>query len=132
MARYVVDTHALLFYLADSSKLGAAVDAALNDPNSELILPAIAWAEAFWIVSSRNLGLTTTDLRVAIDSDSRVTVSPLTREIVERAHALSAISEMHDRQIAATAMALADAGLPVTLLTKDADIVASGIVTTAW
>jgi PIN domain nuclease of toxin-antitoxin system len=107
VAKFIVDTHALLWFLADDPKLGSTVDAAFKDPNSELILPAIALAEALWIVSSRpQLGLAPKDLLFAIQSDSRVSVHPLTQKLVEIAHSLSSISEMHDRQIVATALYL--------------------------
>jgi PIN domain nuclease of toxin-antitoxin system len=48
--RHVVDTHALLWFLGGSARLGATARIVLGDPNSLLILPATALAEACWIV----------------------------------------------------------------------------------
>jgi hypothetical protein len=45
---------------------------------------------------------------------------------------LSAINEMHDRQIAATALVLAGKGEVVQLLTCDQNIIASGLVAIVW
>jgi len=50
--KYVVDTHALFWYLGNSPRLGPGADAALSAPDSELVLPAIALAEACWIIES--------------------------------------------------------------------------------
>jgi PIN domain nuclease of toxin-antitoxin system len=48
--KYVVDTHALIWFLEGNPRLGASAKTVLMDPISELILPAIALAEAVWIV----------------------------------------------------------------------------------
>ncbi|MDM3844448.1 MAG: hypothetical protein PT116_05225 [Aphanizomenon gracile PMC638.10] len=45
---------------------------------------------------------------------------------------LSAINEMHDRQITATALVLASKGEVVQLLTCDQNITASGLVAIVW
>ncbi|WP_228039235.1 hypothetical protein [Dolichospermum sp. LEGE 00240] len=45
---------------------------------------------------------------------------------------LSAINEMHDRQIAATALVLASKGEVVRLLTCDKNITTSGLVAIVW
>jgi hypothetical protein len=47
---------------------------------------------------------------------------PLTRAILDRILVLIAINEMHDRQIVATALVLADQGERVALLTRDKNI----------
>ena len=45
---------------------------------------------------------------------------------------MSAIPEMHDRQIAATALRVIDRGGTAVLLTKDANITGSGLVPVMW
>ena len=45
---------------------------------------------------------------------------------------LGSIPEMHDRQIAATALRIIDRGGDAILLTKDERILASGIVPVIW
>jgi PIN domain nuclease of toxin-antitoxin system len=43
---FVVDTHALIWHLEDSPKLGHAAARILRDRQSELIIPTIVLAEA--------------------------------------------------------------------------------------
>ncbi|GEM_PF-4182047 len=45
---------------------------------------------------------------------------------------LAVINETHDRQIMATALVLMDAGETVVLLTRDANMTASGLVPILW
>src|SRR5215210_169969 len=106
--KHVVDTHALLWFLADSSRLSAAADAALSDPGSELVLPAIALAEACWIVERGRVPLSVAELLGALDADPRIQVYPLDEAVVRKSLGLTTIGEMHDRQIVATALVLID------------------------
>lgn len=85
MARYVLDTHALLWFLTFNPRLGAEAKTAMLDAESELILPAIALAESLWIVEKLKSEITPKDVLSAIDADTRIIVSPLTRDVVERA-----------------------------------------------
>lgn len=132
MATYVVDTHALLWFLTANPRLGEKARNALADPESELVVPAIVLAESLWIVDKLASQITASDVLAAIDADPRISVYPMTRDIVAEAHALSAIAEMHDRQIAATANGVSQSASSVALLTKDEDIIGSGLVPTLW
>jgi len=132
VARYVVDTHALIWFLANSRKLGRNARRALNDPLSELVLPSIALAEALWILSSRKLGVAPAELLLAIDADPRITVYPLTREIVEVAQETDSVAEMHDRQIVATALHFSSGSERCPVLTCDESITVSGVVAVVW
>lgn len=49
--RYVVDAHAVIWYLESNAKLGASAKAILNDTASDLVLPVIALAEAAHVVN---------------------------------------------------------------------------------
>lgn len=109
--KHIVDTHALLWYLADSPRLSTAADAVLQEPTSEIVLPATAYAEACWIVErGRVPALMVSDVRAAVDADPRITIHPLDQAVIDRSQDLTAINEMHDRQIVATTLVLADAG----------------------
>lgn len=48
--RYVVDTHALIWCLEGNARLGSQAAAIFATPSSDLVLPAIAFAETVWIV----------------------------------------------------------------------------------
>lgn len=57
--KHIVDAHALLWHIAGSSRLGLAAKAVMQDPASELVLPAIAYAEACWIADRGRLPMLT-------------------------------------------------------------------------
>lgn len=129
--KYVVDTHALIWFLAADPRLGKNAEKALSNPDSELILPIIALAEGCWIVEIGRTNVpNVTDLLSAIDADPRITVMPLNRAIFDKTLTLSAIHEMHDRQIVATA--LAGQGESVAMLTRDKNIRDSELVPIIW
>ena len=48
--KFIVDTHALIWHLEGRSSIGAAAKAIIDTPESELVLPIIALAEAVFIV----------------------------------------------------------------------------------
>ena len=131
--RYVVDTHALIWFLEDNPRLGSNAKAILTHATSQLILPAIALAEAVWIVERGKTSIpSVADLLSAIDADPRVIIYPLDQAVIEQTILFSAIHEMHDRQIVATAIVLQSQGEIITLLTCDKNIEASGLVSIAW
>jgi predicted nucleic acid-binding protein len=122
----------LLWFLARDPRLGPAAQAILSASDSELILPATVLAEACWIVEHRNVTLTVSDVLAALDADPRLSIVPVTRDIIERCSGLSTIAEMHDRQIVATTLLLIEAGEPAALLTRDVNITTSGLVPVIW
>lgn len=130
--RYIIDTHTLLWYIANDPLLGPSAGLILDDLTSELVLPAIVLAEACFIIERGKVPLALPDLLAAIDSDPRLVFFPLDRALIERTTTLTAIGEMHDRQIVATALALAAQGETVAVLTKDNNITTSGIVPVVW
>ena len=132
-SEYVIDAHALIWYLSGSSRLGTNARTALMDPLSVLYLPIIALAESCWAVERGKTSIPSVATLLAdVDADPRITVVPLDRAILDRAQELTGIGEMHDRQIAATALTLSSTGTQVVLLTCDANITASGMVPIVW
>ncbi|PHJ63573.1 twitching motility protein PilT [Nostoc linckia z18] len=131
--KYVIDTHALIWFLEGNSRLGANAKAILSNPDSQLIIPATTLAEAIWIVERGRTSIPSAkDLISAVETDSRILIYPLDKEVIEMTVNLSTINEMHDRQITATALVLASKGDNVQLLTYDQNITASGVVTIVW
>lgn len=130
---YVVDAHTVLWFLEDNPRLGPAAKRILLDPSVVLVLPAIALAEACWIVERRRSTIpTTADLIASVDADPRIVVHPLDREVIGRSNWLLAVLEMHDRQFVATALLLRDQGHSVAILIRDVSITASGLVPVIW
>jgi hypothetical protein len=98
-----------------------------------LIVPAIALAEAAWIVERGKTSIPSVNaLFNAINNDPRIAVYPLDRNIINQTLSLLSINEMHDLQIVATAMILQNQGETVALLTCDRNITASGVISIIW
>ena len=131
--KYVIDTHALIWFLEGNPRLGSNAKTILSNPESQLIIPATALAEAVWIIERGRTSISSaTALLSAVNADTRIVVYPLDTNVIQQTIGLAAIAEMHDRQIVATAMVLVNQGETVVLLTCDQNITASGLVTIIW
>lgn len=131
--KYVLDTHALIWFLEGNSRLGENAKNILSDPNSGLILPAIALAEAAWIVERGRTSIpSVVELFNAVNADPRLVIYSLNKRIIQQTLSLLTITEMHDRQIVATVLVLANQEESVTLLTCDQNITESGLVLIVW
>jgi PIN domain nuclease of toxin-antitoxin system len=131
--KYVVDTHALIWFLEGNSRLGMNAKAILVDPTSDLVLPAIVLAEAMWIVERGKTSIPDANsLLHAISNDPRISIYALDQVVIEQSMALLTINEMHDRQIVATALVLQRRGESITLLTRDQNITAAALVPIVW
>jgi PIN domain nuclease of toxin-antitoxin system len=129
----VVDTHPLIWYVENNPRLGVDAGQVLDDPSSVLFLPTIALAEACWIVEhGRSQLASVSDLLADLDGDPRITRMALDRDVLDIANTLTAIGEMHDRQIIATALRLGRTGDPVALLTRDHAVRLSGLTPVVW
>ena len=105
--KYVIDTHALIWFLEGNQRLGTQAQAILSNLDSQLVLPAIALAEAARIVERGKTSIPSVNaLFNAINNNPRIAVYPLDRNIINQTLSLLSINEMHDRQIVATAMIL--------------------------
>lgn len=132
--KYVVDTHALIWFLIGSPKLGPNAKLALENTNNQFVVPATALAEACWIVERGRIP-TLTDpsiLILTLNSDDRFTIAPLDQVVIEKSNTLTGIGEMHDRQITATAKLLIERGESIALLTCDVNITNSNVVPIVW
>jgi PIN domain nuclease of toxin-antitoxin system len=130
--RFVVDKHALIWFFAKNPALGNQARSVLLDPKSQLVVPSVALAECLWILTSRKLPIRSAELLAAIESDSRIEIYPLTGDMVVLAQSLTKISEIHDRQIAATALYLSTNNEKIPVITKDESISASKVIPTIW
>lgn len=97
--KYVVDTYALIWFLEGNSRLGANARTILSEFDHQLVLPAIALAEAVWIVERGKTSIPSVSaLLSAVSADSRVMVYPPARAVIDQGVGLTAIHEMRDRQ----------------------------------
>ena len=123
----------MIWFLEGNQRLGTQAQAILSNLDSQLVLPAIALAEAAWIVEGGKTSIPSVNaLFNAINNDPRIAVYPLDRNIINQTLSLLSINEMHDRQIVATAMILLNQGETVALLTCDRNITASGVISIIW
>jgi PIN domain nuclease of toxin-antitoxin system len=131
--KYVVDTHALIWYLEGNTRLGEQARRILADASSHLLLPAIALAEAMWIVEKGKTSIpSVVALLAALKADPRIEIVPLDATIVTKTKELTTINEMHDRQIVATALHLQDGGEFITVVSWGQNITESSSVDVIW
>ena len=121
--KYILDTHALIWFLEGNSRLGVTAKEILSDSSSELILPAIALAESVWIVSRGKTAIPSVDaLLNVVRQDKRVSIYPLDTDVIVKSVELISINEMHDRQIVSTALVIEQQGNQVAILSCDQNI----------
>jgi len=131
---YVIDTHTLLWYMDDDSRLGYKAGQILDDDAARLLLPSIVLAEALFLLENKPYlyKLSIGELLANIVEDVRITIVALGFDIVTKTLDCKAINEMHDRQIVATALLAQTSGVQVAILTKDENIQNSNLVPTIW
>jgi len=128
--QFVPDTHALFFYLTNSSKLKALAKAVFDRFDRgevSLLVPWIVIAELFWL--ARKLA-SSMDFNVEFQkllNHPQIIFIGLDAEQVLNFPKLDKVTEMHDRIIVGVAYKF---GVP--LITRDQNIKDSGYVTTIW
>jgi PIN domain nuclease of toxin-antitoxin system len=117
---YVVDTHALLWYLFDPNNLPERVDNLMTGfemgKNTGLI-PTIVLAELQFLFDKQKKSIKLKELTEEIESKPGFRIISFDRQQVLLLDELKAIHEMHDRIIVATARQH-----KAKIITKDRDI----------
>ena len=129
-ARFVVDTHALWWYLRSPQRLTTAASAVFRlaeTGNATIIVPAIAVAEFYFLSAKLGQPIPPSDLLAALDAVGGIELSDLGRAQLERLDRFPEIPEMHDRLIAAEA-----AALEAPVVTRDETLTASVQIETVW
>ena len=129
-ARFVVDTHALWWYLRSPERLTTAASAVFRlaeTGNATIIVPAIAVAEFYFLSAKLGQPIPPSDLLAALDAVDGIELSDLGRAQLERLDRFPEIPEMHDRLIAAEA-----AALDAPVVTRDEILTASVQIETVW
>ena len=128
--RFVVDTHALWWYLRSPQRLtpaAAAVFRLAETGNATIIVPAIVIAEFYFLSAKLGQTIAPSVLLQLLTAVGGIELSDLGRAQLERLEQFPEIPEMHDRLIAAESMTL---GVPV--VTRDAILSTSPQVETIW
>ena len=82
---FVLDTHALLWYLEGNRRLGRQARNVIASPDSHLIVPIIALAEASVIIDQHRTKVPSiSHLLDSLANDSRFEIFPLTLDIFKR------------------------------------------------
>jgi PIN domain nuclease of toxin-antitoxin system len=127
---YVVDTHTLVWFLENSPRLGMTAQNALSDTAAQVVVPTIVLAEITFLYARHRIAIDLPHVLAHIASAANCLVYPLDGTVVER---LPTSLNIHDAIIVATALVFRDVLSERTaVVTKDADITASGLVDVLW
>lgn len=130
MERYTVDTHALIWHLADlpfiSKNAAQCLDKA-DDGDAFIIVPTIVLAEALFLSKKKRFAFDYAALISQMATSTSYSIYPFDFEILLQLEKLDAIPELHDRIIVATALVTSS-----TRITKDQSIISSRLVPTVW
>lgn len=127
---YVSDTHALFWYLINSPALGVNARLAFDEADAGqalIYIPAIVIAELYYLNEKKGRPLDFPTKYARLAQSKQFVLLPFYPSHTLDFDACSAVTEMHDRMIAADARRT-----KATLLTRDSQIASSGVVATVW
>src|SRR6267142_3099374 len=123
---YVMDTHALVCFLEGGPRLGTPARSALSDTAAPVVVPTIVLVEITFLYARRRIAIDLPHVLAHIASATNCLVYPLDGAVVER---LPTTLNIHDAIIVASALVFRNVLSERTaVVTKDADIAASGLV----
>jgi hypothetical protein len=127
---YAVERSALVWFLEGSLRPGTAAPHALSDTTAPLVVPTIMLAEIMFLYARHRIAIDLPHVLAHIASAAHCVVYPLDGAVVER---LPTTLNIHDAIIVASALVFRDVLSERTaVVTKDADIAASGLVDVFW
>ncbi len=130
MSTYVLDTHALAWYLDGDPKLSKAAESVIDSPDSRLIIPTIILAELKYLFSRKRIAFPIDDVFSFIGNDNRCLVYPFDLNCVEF---LDERLNLHDAIIVSTALVFRSSFDEETfLVTKDSEIHKLNIIKVIW
>ena len=128
--RFVVDTHALWWYLRSPERLSVAASAIFRlaeTGNAIIVVPAIVIAEFYYLSAKLGQPFSPADLLEIIASVDGIEFSDLGRRQLEMLDRVLDVPEMHDRLIAAESIAFG-----ASVVTRDEMLAASDMIATVW
>lgn len=127
---YIVDTHSLLWYFLDSTKLSLNANKAFEDVEigkARLIIPAIVIAEVIYLVKNGKIDTDLDGLIQRIQESDNFQIFLLGIDILLCLKNQENILEMHDSLIICEAIINS-----ATIITKDWEITDSKLVEVVW
>ncbi|MBI3335349.1 MAG: PIN domain-containing protein [Candidatus Portnoybacteria bacterium] len=106
MDYYIVDTHAFLWYLADSPKLSRKVKNifdSIDAGDAIAILPAIVLLECIDILDKKKVELKFEEIALRISHASNFILSEIDWALILEVNRIKGLKDLHDRIIIATA-----------------------------
>ena len=130
MNLYVADTHALFWYFIASPLLGAQAQAAFDEGKQGqalIYIPAIVLAELYFLNQKKQHAIDYSATFALLVQSAQFVLLPFEPIDTLEFDRDNAVTDIHDRIIVGVARRL-----KATLLTRDAEIVGSGMVATMW
>ena len=127
---YVADTHTIIWFLSNDTRLGNQAKKILEKADEGkviIIIPTIVLAELIFICEKKDASVKFKDILDKINESSNYIHYNLDMKVISEIANLKQIPEMHDRVITATAKLN-----KATLITKDENIIESGVIETLW
>lgn len=127
---YVTDTHGFVWFLARDGRLGkGAMEVFLKADAGEaqVVVPSIVLMETLYICEKHRVELKFREVLDKVRGALNYPVYPLDLKAVAECQELPKSLSLHDRVIVATAKLL-----NAKVLTKDGEIINSGLVETIW
>ena len=127
---YIVDTHALYWYWTNPTRLSPAADAVFrlaDAGGARIIVPAIVIAELFFLTQKFGPAVLPSAMLADINNSREFAFSELDRTQLEAMEHVVGVTEMHDRLIAAEALAR-----HAPLISKDEVLRGNAMVDVIW
>lgn len=126
----VTDTHPMVWLLENNPRLSSPARDALEDPGSQIVVPALVLAEIGHLYGRQRISVDIPSVLHYIRTATNCRVSSLDEAVI--AHLPTSL-DIHDAIIVATALYYRDGlGEAVGLITRDAAIQASSLVPVIW
>jgi PIN domain nuclease of toxin-antitoxin system len=127
---YIVDTHVLVWFLEGDSRLSITARDALSNPIVQLVIPTIVLAEITFLYAKHRITIGLAEVHTHIASAANCIIYPLDEVVVDY---IPTTLDIHDAIIVATALTFSDVlDENTAIITKDAKIKASGLVSVIW
>jgi PIN domain nuclease of toxin-antitoxin system len=130
MGTYITDTHALLWAFTRPGKLGAQARQAYTDVgngDSTLLVPVIVLAELIFTIENKPIQADFDVILKDLSASPNIEFVDLDFQSTLKLRELTAIPEMHDRIIVASAIKYG-----ASLITYDGTITKSGLIEVIW
>ena len=126
MSRYVIDTQALVKFLAGKKVFNDHVDDILkmaDEGKNTIVIPSVVIFEIGYLHEKGRIPISLDDIESILDRALNYTEEPLSFGVIKAAFEITDIPELHDRLIAGTAR-----HLNLQVITNDPVIMASRFV----